>query len=177
MAEYIPSKLTAGTTIDLIVTLTAYQAPEWTVQLVLRGPGQIDLAAAPDGTAHRLTVAAADSAQWLAGQYAYSLRATNGDAVIEVDAGTTTVVGDLAAIDGVHDSHGHVERVLAAIEATIEQRATKDQERYRINNRELWRTPIGELFKLRDHYRAELRRLKASRRGNDLLGRRVLVRL
>jgi hypothetical protein len=60
--------------------------------------------------------------------------------------------------------------------AVIEGRATRDQERYRINNRELQRTPISDLIRLRDRYREEARRERAAAKGQSLLGRRVLTR-
>ena len=64
-----------------------------------------------------------------------------------------------------HDARSHVQRVLDAIEAVLEKRATLDQEQYRINNRELRRTPIADLLKLRDRYRGELARMKAASKG------------
>ena len=63
---------------------------------------------------------------------------------------------------------------LDAIEAVIENRATLDQERYRINDRELWRTPVTELIKLRQRYRAEVQAEKNAERirnGTGIGGR------
>jgi hypothetical protein len=59
----------------------------------------------------------------------------------------------------------HAQIALANIEAVLAKRSTQDQERYTINNRELWRTPLGDLLKLRDYYRAEVRREKQAQRG------------
>ena len=103
-----------------------------------------------------------------------SLRASRGDEVREIDTGEVTIRPDISQLAAGHDARSHVERALAAIEAVIEKRATIDQERYRINNRELWRTPVGELLRLRDRYKAELARMQAVRRG-DLFGRTVKV--
>ena len=50
-----------------------------------------------------------------------------------------------------------------------------DQERYRINNRELYRTPIADLIKLRDMYRAEVNRERAAKCGKNPFGRKVRV--
>ena len=58
-----------------------------------------------------------------------------------------------------------MQKVLDAIEAVLENRATLEQEQYQINNRSLKRRSSGELLKLRDHYRAELSRMNAARRG------------
>lgn len=74
-----------------------------------------------------------------------------------------------------HGGLDHIHRVLESIEAVIEKRATIDQERYTINNRELWRTPIPQLLELRDRYRAELRRAMAAKSGG-LFNQAVRVR-
>ena len=176
MTDIIPDNITAGLTLDLRATLPAYPAPEWALSVIMRGPQAIDLTGTADGDAHLVQVDAATTAAWAAGSYWFSVRVTDGTAVYQVDEGTTTVDQDLAAISGEYDGRGHVERVLSAIEAVIEGRATKDQQRYKINNRELERTPIGDLLQLRSQYQTELRRLKMAEKGQSLLGRQVLVR-
>lgn len=177
----LPKEITAGVTLDFAVTLTAYPAPEWSLEILLRGPQGIDLSATADDTQHRFTVAAAVTATWPTGEYWFSLRATQGAEVHLVDDGQLTVLPDLAQIADTYDGRSHVERVLAAIEAVIEGRATIDQQSYQINNRSLARTPIADLLLLRDKYRDELRRAKMAEGGADgqkqsLLGRQVKVR-
>lgn len=173
----IPSQITAGVTLSIPITLTEYPAGTWSMSLVLRGPGVIDLAASADGETHVLSADAGTTAGWAAGVYWYSLRVTDGaNQIHELETGQVEIRADLAAVDGTYDGRGHVERVLDAIEAVIEGRASIDQERYRINNRELQRTPIDQLLKLRSEYRRELQRLKAARKGRSVLGRQVLTR-
>jgi hypothetical protein len=177
VAGYIPSKIVAGLTLEIPVTLTAYPAPDWALVLVMRGQSAIDLTSAVNGSSHEISATAAVTGTWAAGSYWFSLRATDGVDVVEIEDGTVEIKPDLAAQSADYDGRGHVEKVLAAIEAVIEGRASKDQERYRINNRELQRTPISDLITLRDTYRAEARKLRATAsRGNSLLGRRVLTR-
>lgn len=176
MSDLIPTDLPAGLTISLPITLTAYPAPDWTLTLALRGPEVIDLTAGAEGSGHRFAIDASTSAAWTPGRYWYSLRAGDGTDTFEVETGQISIRTDIAGEGPAYDGRHHVERVLDAIEAVIEGRATLDQERYRINNRELQRTPIGELIKLRQTYQAELRRLKAARRASGLLGRPVLAR-
>lgn len=171
----IPSSITAGTTFDRTVILTAYPAQDWELLVYLRGPQSIDLEAAAEGTGHRFLVSATDTAEWAAGEYWYSLRVTNGGDVAEVESGQITIKPDLAALESGHDGRAHVQKVIDAIEAVLEKRATLDQQRYSINNRELWRTPIPELLMLRDRYRAELRRMKAASKGG-LFDQHVRVR-
>lgn len=174
MADLFPPRLTAGLTFRHAVVQAAYPAPDWALSAVLRGPGAYTLQAEGEGAAHRFHVAANVTGEWLHGTYAYSLRASRGAEIVELASGTIEIAPDLALMTAGHDARSHVERVLAAIEAVLEKRATLDQERYRINNRELWRTPIPELLRLRDRYRAELARLRSAKRG-DLFGRSVKV--
>lgn len=76
------------------------------------------------------------------------------------------------------DPRSHARRVLDAIEATLEGRASKDQQQITINGRTLSRTPLADLLKLRGVYRDEVRSEEAALRVAAGLGsgRKVLVR-
>lgn len=174
MADLFPRTIGAGTSLAHTIISAAWPAPEWSIVAVLRGPAPLDLALAHDGSSHRLQVPAAVTSTWHPGRYAMSLRARRGDEVHEIDAATITIRPDISQLPAGADQRSHVERVLEAIEAVLERRATLDQEEYRINNRELRRTPIADLLKLRDRYRAELARMRAIGRG-DLFGCNVRV--
>lgn len=173
----LPDKIGAGLTFDKLVTQTAYPAPVWVLSAALRGPGAMNLTASAEGTQHRLTVSAATTANWVPGLYSYSVRVTDGTDVFEIEAGQLEITPDLTSAAEGHDGRTHAQRTLEAIEAVIEKRASLDQERYRINNRELYRTPIADLLKLRDLYRAEVRREQAAARGQNPFGATVRVRL
>lgn len=175
MADLIPAVLTAGITKNFDVLLTAYPASSWQATLHLRGPQVIDINANENGAAHRFSLSPALTTSWAAGKYWYSLRVNDGTDTLEVESGEIGVAADLAAIDEVYDGRGHAQKVLDAIEAVIENRATRDQQHYKINNRELTRTPIADLLKLRARYKEEVRKTKAAARGQSLLGRVVKV--
>lgn len=172
----IPPVIRAGVTTELSVVSAAYPAPDWTVTLHLRGSISHDVEAVADGTAHRLEFAAQTTSNWRAGPYSYSLRAVRGTETVELEGGQLTVEVDLAQVGVGHDPRTHAKRVLEAIEATIEGRAGIDQESLKINNRELRRTPIADLLKLRARYRAEVQQENRRRRGQSILGPRVLTR-
>lgn len=120
MADILPDSISAGLTLDLTATLTAYPAPEWSLLVILRGAQSIDLQADPEGCQHRIQVDADTTAGWAPGDYWFSARVTDGTSVIEVDEGTLTIKPDLAAVTGEYDGRNHVERVLDAIEAVIQ---------------------------------------------------------
>lgn len=171
----IPGEIGAGVTFRATVSLPVYPAPDWSVDLILRGPGQIDLASTADGDNHAFHAAAAATKDWVPGHYRFELRASDGVDVVTVETGETRIAPDLAAIGQSHDGRDHVRKVLDAVEAVIENRATIDQQSYQINNRSLQRTPMNELLRLRDRYRAELRQQKrGGKRGG--LGPQIKVR-
>lgn len=176
--DTLPEKIAAGVDLAWSVNLLAYPAPTWALQVLLRGPSIINIDSTADGSRHSLAVPAATTKDWAAGLYVFSTRAVSAGAVVEVDSGQVEIERDLSAINAPFDVRTHVQKVLDAIEAVIEGRASKDQERYRIQDRELYRTPIADLLLLRRQYRAELRAVTmAQRNGNSILGRTIHTRL
>lgn len=177
MSCNIPAEIGAGLTFDALLTLTAYPAPGWAVSLHLRGPAAINLTATAEGSQHRITASAATTASWQAGSYWYTLRATKGADVVEVESGQLQITPDLASEAGPYDGRTQNQIALEAIEAVLAKRATLDQERYRINNRELYRTSIEDLLKLRAFYVEQVKREKAAACGRNPFGATVRVRL
>lgn len=171
----LPQRISAGLTLEKSVVLTAYPASAWALTVSMRGPGSIDLISTPDGETHKLRAPASTTAEWEPGQYWYSARVSNEDGdVFEVESGQVVIEPDLASAGAGYENFTHAERTLAAIEAVLEKRASRDQEKYVINNRELWRTPIADLLVLRDRYRAQVRMERKAKRG-DLFGTAVRV--
>ncbi len=177
MSCNFPDEIGAGLTFDLLLTLTAYPAPDWAVTAHLRGPSAINLTATAEGSQHRFHADAATTSSWAPGAYWYTLRATDGTNVVEVETGQVQILPDLANQTGPYDGRTPAQIALEAIEAVLANRATLDQERYRINNRELYRTSIPDLLKLRAFYADEVKREKAAACGKNLFGTVVRVRL
>lgn len=169
----IPKEIAAGVTLELGVSFAEHPAPDWSLELTLRGPAAIDITSSADGDAHVISADAAATASWTAGRYSYQLRATDGTDVVTIERGELVIAPDLAAASAGYDGRTHARKVLDAIEAVIEGRASLDQQSYQINNRSLSRTPISDLLKLRNQYRAEVR--AEAQRGAGY-GRKVKVR-
>lgn len=176
MLQNFPTSITAGLSLKCEVVTDDYPAPDWELTAILRGPASIDLTAVVSGTAHVFAETAATTGAWQPGLYAVSVRATSGDDVHEVEAGQVTIAADLVAIQEDHDPRGHAQRTLAAIEAVIEGRATRDQQSYTINGRTLVRTSIADLLMLRDRYKKEVAELNSGGRHKKLVRRQVKVR-
>lgn len=138
--------------------------------LHLRGPSIIDLTADSDG---QFSAPAAATSAWIAGTYAYSLRA-NGST--EVDREYIIVRPDFLALPAGTDVRSQAEIALEAIDAVLAKRATQDQQKYSINNRELWRNTPAELLKIRQFYANQVARERRRRNGCSTFGRPILVR-
>lgn len=176
MRNIVPLSLTAGITYERVVALERYPASDgWAMSAMLRGPAIINLTGTVVDGKHKLTASATTTAAWITGLYSYSVRVAKDAEVFEVEHGQTEILPDMNAQATGFDGRTHAERTLDAIEAVIEGRASMDQDRYRINNRELQRTPIPELLTLRDRYRSEVQIEKQRARGGKLFGRAVRV--
>ncbi len=140
---------------------------------------EIEITAAETGGEYVVEVPSATTAAYTAGTYAwqaYITRTSDSERVL-VGTGTMKVVAnrDIATTD----PRTHARKVLDAIEAVLESRATKDQEEYAIAGRSLRRTPIEDLLVLRDRYRADVRaEERAEKIKNGMQGGgRILVRM
>lgn len=108
-----------------------------------------------DGT-HLISISAATTAAWTAGQYgwqAYATKAATSERYT-VAAGMLVVQANFAT--GAVDARSHVRRTLDALEATLEGRATSDQLAYSIGGRSISKMAPEQLLTWRDKYKAEV---------------------
>lgn len=175
MHGILPSTIGAGVNFSACAWRAQFSGADWALTLLLRGPAVIDLTANRDGARHVWDIAGGLTKDWTPGEYAYAIRATNGEDIVEVESGRVRIVPDLAAMPAGDDGRSPNRIALDAIEAVIAKRATQGQERYRINNRELYRTPIVDLLKLRAHYLERVAREQAQAQGRALFGQQVKV--
>lgn len=152
---------------------------KYSLRLENGGTTEIEIAATASGTDFVVEVASVTTTGYTAGRYrwqAYITR-TSDSQRITLNSGMVDVKSNRDASTA--DPRGHARKVLDAIEAVIESRASKDQEEYSINGRSLKRTPLAELLALRNQYKSEvLSEERAERIKNGLNGGgRILVRL
>jgi hypothetical protein len=175
-----PEKLRAGDTVQWRRELPDYPATDWTLRYHLRNAaGSVDItASAYATTAHEVLEAAAITADWTAGTYRWAAVVDDGSGVKHtVATGTLEVLANLQAA-GALDDRSTAEKGLAAINAVIEGRASRDQMAYQIAGRRLDRTPIADLLRLKSHLAAEVARERATERQALGLGgrNRILYR-
>lgn len=146
------------------------------VTLMLRGPGVVDIPGVLTGNDWVFTAAPTATAGWAVGNYWYSVRAVSQAETLEICAGQIEVLQDFASLAAGYDGRTPNEIALAAIVAVLANRATQDQQRYTIGDRELWRTPIADLLKLKASYTAAVRRERQRAAGSTSFGRKIPVR-
>lgn len=160
---YEPGEFVAGSTVKFTKSLPDYPATEWALTFHLRGPASLDVTATAAGCDHEVTMAATESVLE-PGRYYWQTWVAKGGERFMVGSGELQVKPGLNQRIESFDGRGPVKRVLDAIDATIEGRATSDQHMYMIGNRQLMHIPIEGLLSLRTRY-AQLyaRELRAAR--------------
>lgn len=103
----------------------------------------------------KFTAAAATTAAYVAGDYKWQVVATKTTTRYTIAEGWITLTDNIAGRSAAYDNRSHAKKVLDAIEAVIENRATQDQQNYTIAGRSLSRTPLKDLMTLRASYKAE----------------------
>jgi hypothetical protein len=154
-----PGRVTAGDTIAWTKTLADYPATaSWVLSYTLiNATGKITITASASGADHAVVVAAATSAAWAAGTYAWQGVVTKGAERFTVGTGSIAIAANWAAAATL-DTRSHAIKVLAAIEAYLESPANTAAASYEIAGRKLQRHSMAELLTLRDRYRAEAAR-------------------
>lgn len=152
----IPAQIVKGTTVKLRRSFSDYPASGgWTYKIFLVGTVLLNKPGVAAGADFTFTLTADDTGTLTAGAYEYFEQLTKAAEIYEGGRGTLEVLPDLATqLAG--DVRSHARKVLEAIEAVIENRATKDQMAYQIAGRSLSLTPLADLLLLRDRYAAEV---------------------
>jgi hypothetical protein len=157
----------------------ASYALSYSFRLEAAGSVEQEITAVESGQDYIVEVGSAETASYPAGTYvwqAYITRSSDSER-ITVGRGVTEIVADRAQAPD--DPRSHVKKVLDALEALIEGKASVDQLSYSIAGRSVSRLSPDELLrwrnKYRQYYRNELAQKQASR--GLATGRRVRVRL
>lgn len=172
-----PDVIVAGDTLDFKVTVPDYlPTAGWTLKYRLaprftapvQAPITIAASANADGT-YQVQQSPTQTAAWAPGEYSWARWVEKSGARQTLsESGALDVRQDPATAAQGYDARSHARKVLAAIEAVLESRASVDQEEMQIGNRSLKRTPLSELTALRNQYRAEVAKednLEAIKRG------------
>lgn len=153
----IPSRLVAGDTLRFEAALSDYPADSgWTMTvIIITENARYTLNSTASGSNHLVDVAATATVKWRPATYRYTAFVERAGERYTVDQGIIEVAPDFVTTSST-DLRNHVEKVLAAIEATLEKKASRDQMEISFQGRQLKHLQPSELLAWRDKYRAEL---------------------
>ena len=172
-----PTSLYAGDTWTWTRDGGAYPADTYTLTYYLRNAkSKIDVNAIADGTMFSVSIPASTTATYRPGRYEWIARVSGPAGSFTVGSGSMEVLPNLG-LGVLQDGRSHARKVLDAIEAVIENRATLDQSSYSIGGRSLSRMAVSELISFRDRYKAMvIAEERAARIQSGGVGGKVQVR-
>jgi hypothetical protein len=169
VTDNTPGQIIAGSTHVWTVSLPSFRpADGYALEFHLAGASYVGVdATVLDDDTFQVKIVPADTTSFPAGIYGRQYRATKGsDIYVELE-GTVEVRTLLGAS---LDTRSQARRIVDAIDALIEGRATSDQMSYQIGNRALARIPLPDLRQMREYYA----RIVAAESRNGRQGWRVV---
>ena len=174
----LPSEITAGTTIEWVDEATTaginetISSPDWTLEYYLRTNTSSEGHTATgtqysNSSGWQFSISATASAEFIAGNWFWSVRAFKGAKVFEIGSGELTVkqslqyTGTPAAIDNRTPNEKDLDAVTAAIRAMVEDKAQE----YSIGNRTFKRIDLDKL----ENLQAKLKSRVASEKRYSLI--------
>ncbi len=154
----------------------------WTVEFFFEGPSELNITSTPDGAGHLVQLTALQTAI-ATGSYGWQAIASRAIAPtftlerVLVGTGQTEVLLNYGVDTSAASQKTHARRMLDAIEAQLENRATDGQKSMSINGRSLDRIPVLELMELRRTYRIEVRSEEAALAQGATPGKRRRVKV
>lgn len=175
-----PAKITAGDKVTWRKSIGDYPASQgYVLTYVLAGGGsKITITAVADGDDYLVTLPSATTAAYTPGEYTWYSALTLAGERTTLETGHVTIAPDPASLAETVDLRSHARITLDAIEAVIEDRATKDQQEVTIAGDKLVRHSVESLLALRSHYKTEVAREEAAEKLAKGLstGGRILTR-
>jgi len=157
--DAIPDQITVGESVSWKYSNTDYPASAgWALTYTLiRSTARIQIVSTADGDDHLIEVAATVSALYTAGTYDWQAHISNGTERYQVADGVIEVLADFAAsgLSGGFDARSHVKKVLDALEAAIEGRASKTQINQSVGGMTIGHMTLADQVAMRDKYRAK----------------------
>lgn len=155
----IPSTIKSGDTLKFNDKYTSYPSPVWDITYtIISADNKYTLTGIADGTSgFDFTVPHTVTSTYSAGNYSYTAHVTNEatNERYEVASGTLVITPDLSTLN-TYDGRIAAQKILEAVDAILENRATVEQESYTIAGRSLKKRSLTELLALREHMKREV---------------------
>lgn len=155
-----PTRHTAGDTLAFTKTLADYPADEsWVLSYTLiNATAKISITATASGADHAVSVAAATTANWVAGAYTWLAVVTKAAERYSVGQGSITIAPNLAAAT-TYDTRTSARKALDAVNTLLETYGAKAYlQGYEINGRKQQFHSPGDFLAFRSKLVAEVAR-------------------
>ena len=175
-----PTEFVRGDTVKWIKRLNDYlPADGWQLNYSFSGEGRKLSAAGTDNGdgSHAVTISATESAKFPAGDYVWQAAVSKSGERYTVSAGRISVKPDISDVASGYDGSSHIKKVLDALEATLEGKASHDHKEISLpGGQSISKLTPEEVIKWHSHYqRLYKQELDAEKiaRGEQLGGRIV----
>jgi len=154
-----PDSFFAGDSLTWKISDGDYKASDgWTLEyILLNSTSKITITTSASGDDHLVEVAKATTANYTAGTYDWRAYFYDADERYEYKVGTMVVKADWTTASTL-DTRSHAKTMLDALEATLQGKATQDQEEIKIGDREIKRMSHKQLIEARNFYKEEYQR-------------------
>lgn len=175
------SQLVVGDSLNILNTYADYlPADGWVLKTRftprLSSSAAIILTAVAEGDNYRTTADSTTTAGWTAGDYSVAQWVEKAGERVTLATGEMKLLPNPATLAAGTDTRSHLEKTVAAIEAMLEGKATKDVQEYTIGDRQLKHIPLNELLVWRDKYKHQLASERASAKASQTFGRKIYSR-
>jgi hypothetical protein len=138
-----------------------FTPPDWTLYYRLVGVTQLTIAATNSNGVYLVSISSAQTSTLAKGYLTYSKYVVNGANRVTIETGTIQATDDLSIAIAPIDSRTEAAKQLEKINEVILARlANGAPVRYMIKAREMWYTPLSELYAIRNALRAEVAKQK-----------------
>jgi hypothetical protein len=156
-----PTRFRAGDTVSWSKSLSDYPASDsWVLHYrFINSTSKIDITAAADGSDHLVSVSAADSAAYRAGDYTWTSWVTKDAERYTIAGGRVTILPDLAAVTSSgFDLRSTARKTLDLVDAAmLAHGASAWTQEYEIAGRRMRFKTVGEFMSFRSRLKAEVR--------------------
>ena len=162
----MPSRFDAGDSLSWKVSDSAFPATEWDlVYTLVNADNQIQITATDSGTDHLVEINSTDSEAFAPGEYTYQCHVSKDDERHKLDEGVVTIGVNFSDASDGHDARSHAKKTLDALEALIEDRASKAQQEHSYNGRQIKYYSLAELKEARRECKMEYAKERARANG------------
>lgn len=150
-----PNEIVAGETIEADLSYIDFPSSEYSLKIAVVGSVSKAVISANSLTNNNFHIIF-DTKDLAEGLYAYQVQIVKNSTIVKfVESGNLKIKPNLFN-QTTFDSRIHAQKMIEAIEALIENRATNEHKSLKVNNRELVHHSFDELKKLRNEYRTEM---------------------